>query len=439
MSDNQNLGSVPDAVADIETAITDVLRDIDAAMSDDLTVVTTAGGTITLTEAQVTRAAVVKLTGTPAAAYTVDVPATHALPATLKKYIGFINTSGQTATVQIVGGAGLSVDVVNGDNVILYTDGVDFFEMLSAGEQSLETKVNRITTDQTITGSPEQVQWNNEIRDQFAGHDNVTNNQRVVIDINTVDAQVKLGLLNVLADAVTTARIVRYNISDVLQEVVAEAEAEENQKINLLAINVRGAAIGDYLVVDLDSTDASVDVDRTASFFLVRRSTGGSVGAAGAPAPFTAGSSFCMLSGKVESFTHNVNKVTVWTEDEDTDAYFGGGTVADEQVVLPFTGRYRITYKIVLASAGATSFIWQVVLRLNRGATTTFDNDFPKLRTDGRYTSAVTAIQRVIESSGIIDATAADEIDLLMFHFGVTRNTIAEGYFLIEYLGPTPV
>ncbi len=127
MSDNQNLGSVPDTVADIETVITDILRDVDAAMSDDLSVVTTAGGTFTLTEAEVTRMGVLKLTGTPGAGITIDIPATHALPDTLKKFFAVINTCGQIATVQVVGGGGASVAVAAASNQILYTDGVDIF------------------------------------------------------------------------------------------------------------------------------------------------------------------------------------------------------------------------------------------------------------------------------------------------------------------------
>lgn len=127
MSDNQDLGSIPDTVADIETAITDIVRGIDAAMSDDLTVVTTAGGTFTLTAAEVTRMGVLKLTGSPGAGITIDIPATHGLPATLKKFFAVINTSGQIATVQVVGGGGASVAVAVAANKILYTDGVDIF------------------------------------------------------------------------------------------------------------------------------------------------------------------------------------------------------------------------------------------------------------------------------------------------------------------------
>ncbi len=127
MSDNQNLGSIPDTVADIETAITDIVRDIDAAMSDDLTVVTTSGGTFTLTATEVTRMGALKLTGSPGAGITIDIPATHDLPATLKKFFAVINTSGQIATVQVVGGGGASVAVAVASNQLLYTDGVDIF------------------------------------------------------------------------------------------------------------------------------------------------------------------------------------------------------------------------------------------------------------------------------------------------------------------------
>ncbi len=155
------------------------------------------------------------------------------------------------------------------------TDGGSGTTDIALADQSLETKVQRITTDQTITGSPEQIQWNDEILDEFAGHDNSTDNEQIVIGTNIVDVQAKIALLSVAANAITTARIVRFNSADALQEVVAESEAEDNQQITLLALNVRGGAAGDYLVVDLASTDSSIDVDRTGSFFLVRKSTGG--------------------------------------------------------------------------------------------------------------------------------------------------------------------
>ena len=199
-----------------------------------------------------------------------------------------VDDGGNQAGVTIPGVESLE----GGSSVVVGTSALDFdtdhFDVTDGGggttdialaDQSLETKVQRITSVQTISGSPEQIQWNDEILDEFAGHDNSTDNERIVIGTNIVDAQATISLSSVDAGAVTTARIARYNSSDALQEVVAETEAEENQKINLTALNVRGGAAGDYLVVDLESTDAGIDVD-IGSFFLVRKSSGGGGGAA---------------------------------------------------------------------------------------------------------------------------------------------------------------
>lgn len=426
-----NLGiAVPvESQANKSLTIADALDSLDKATQGATALVIT--GATVVTAAQFTGGVSLELTGTPGAPFNLTVPATRRL-------FRVLNSTNGIATVKATG-AGSTVDVPVGLARLLYCDGAGaniFEEGVSLFDQSFETKVQRITTDQTITLSPEQVQWNDEIRDEFAGHDTVTNNERIVIGTNIVDVQAKIGLLLVAANAVTTARIVRYNSADVLQEVVGATEAEEDQQINLTALNVRGAAVGDYLVVDLDSTDASIDVDRTKSFFLVRKSSGGGTG--GAPAPFTEGASFCILAGKVESFPHNANKVTVWTEVEDTDGYFGGGTVADEHVVFPFTGRYRITAKIQLASVGTAVYFWQIVGRLNRGATTTFNGDFTDLRDDGKYDSDAGAIGRMHRLSGLVDVTAGDEIDLLLFHFGATRNFSASSFWHVEFLGPTP-
>jgi hypothetical protein len=144
----------------------------------------------------------------------------------------------------------------------------------------------------------------------------------------------------------------------------------------------------------------------------------------------------CRLAAKAETYTNGVNKVVAWTEAEDTDNYFGGGTVTDEHVELPFTGRYRIYGKLHFDTVSNT-FDWQVVVRLNRGATTTFNDDFPVLREDGALPTASTV--RQIHLNGFIDVTAGDEIDILLVQGAVTRTLNVGSSFLdIEYLGPTP-
>ncbi len=217
------------------------------------------------------------------------------------------------------------------------TDGGSGETDIALADQSLETRVQRITSVQNITGSPEQIQWNGETIDEFAGHDNSTDNERIVIGTNIVDVQATISLSSVAADAVTTARIVRFNSSDALQEVVAKTEAEENQKINLTAINVRGGAAGDYLVVDLDSTDSDIDVDLTGSFFLVRRALVAGGGGGGAVPTRTS----VTLSGASTSvsipagctrfrFTSEVVTMSAAGNELWAQLYHTGDTVAEE-------------------------------------------------------------------------------------------------------------
>ncbi len=147
------------------------------------------------------------------------------------------------------------------------------------------------------------------------------------------------------------------------------------------------------------------------------------------------GGSFCRLEGKVESFPSGANKVLVWNAIEDADGYFGGGTVVDEQWVFPFTGRYRLHGKVFLEQKNS-NFVWQLVGRKNRGATTTFDNDFTDFREEGIMTTGT--VRRVFSFYGVVDVVASDEMDLLMWHSGATRNLETSTFLLIEYLGPTP-
>ena len=151
------------------------------------------------------------------------------------------------------------------------------------------------------------------------------------------------------------------------------------------------------------------------------------------------GSSICILQGKAESYTTGVAKVTTWTEVEDLDGYFGAGTVVDEQWVFPFTGRYRITYKIGFGLVTHTSFQWKVHARKDRGATTTEDNDHPQLKNQGKLSMTSLSIQRDVGGTGIVDAVANDETDLIIFQQANTRTMLTTGsYVYIEYLGPTP-
>ena len=151
------------------------------------------------------------------------------------------------------------------------------------------------------------------------------------------------------------------------------------------------------------------------------------------------GASICILKAKIESYVSGTAKVIAWTEVEDTDSYFGGGTVADEQWVFPFTGRYRISYKIGVINVAHTIWEWSVWCRKDRGATTTEDNDHPKLRREGKRSLTSLSLGEAVFANAIIDATANDEMDLLFKHTSVTRDMIENAtYCYIEFMGETP-
>jgi len=151
------------------------------------------------------------------------------------------------------------------------------------------------------------------------------------------------------------------------------------------------------------------------------------------------GASILRLSAKAESHTNNTTRPIAWTEVEDTDSYFGGGTVADEHMVIPFTGRYRIKVKISFSSVTHTRFIAQMAIRLNRTGTT-FNNDFPNGRFDLAFDMTSSNIHAIYQNAvAIIDVTVSDELDIISYHFaGTNRSYEVESFVTLEYMGPTP-
>ena len=77
-----------------------------------------AGGTITLTDAQIRGADFLKLTGAPAGAFTLDVPDGD------RRYIIW-NASGQSATVDTVTGSATTITVANGERWQIQQDGIE--------------------------------------------------------------------------------------------------------------------------------------------------------------------------------------------------------------------------------------------------------------------------------------------------------------------------
>jgi len=152
------------------------------------------------------------------------------------------------------------------------------------------------------------------------------------------------------------------------------------------------------------------------------------------------GSSIVRLSSKAETHLNNATRIMAWTEDEDTDSYFGGGTVADEHIEIPFTGRYSLKVKVHYTAVTHDRWIAQLICRLNRtgGA---FENDFPHIRYDHAYDMGTNTFDTMYASYSIIDVTVGDEIDILLYQFTSSGNRTfvsASSFLNLEYMGPTP-
>lgn len=124
MTDTPNL-AIPHVAASQnqkEATINDALDRLDNAVNAVTEIAVT--GTVNLTAEQFAAGGVVRLTGTPGLAFTVNVPATSRL-------FALQNQTDAAATVQVTGGAGESVEVAADAASILLSDGADI--ALAAG------------------------------------------------------------------------------------------------------------------------------------------------------------------------------------------------------------------------------------------------------------------------------------------------------------------
>lgn len=95
----------PESITKVD-AINLALDRFDLSNNDPEDVSTTAGGTITLTDTQIKENILIRLTGTPAGAYTIDIPDGD-------RNLYFENVSGQTATIDTVTGAATTISLAN--------------------------------------------------------------------------------------------------------------------------------------------------------------------------------------------------------------------------------------------------------------------------------------------------------------------------------------
>lgn len=118
-SPNLGLTHIEQAQSQKEVTANEAVDGLDYAMNDTVDVACGAGGTITVALADFTANHRLRLTGSPAAAFTLNLPGT-------KRAFSVSNQSGKAATVQTgVSGGNMTVIVGPGERASLYSNGVD--------------------------------------------------------------------------------------------------------------------------------------------------------------------------------------------------------------------------------------------------------------------------------------------------------------------------
>lgn len=106
-----------------EVTINDAIDRLDNAYNAFTSIDMTSD--VTLTVDAFTSSFLFKLTGTPTATVTLNIPAN-------RRMFGLQNTTGQSVIVQVVGGAGQSYSLYVGQNTVLYCDAADVFVQVAS-------------------------------------------------------------------------------------------------------------------------------------------------------------------------------------------------------------------------------------------------------------------------------------------------------------------
>lgn len=214
MTQLPNLGAHPDGKHivggqnDKETTSNSLDDLLDNSNNGTIDIDCSAGGTIVVSAIDFTEYFRLNLSGTPAADFTLELPAT-------KRRFFTQNQSGRTATLEISGGASPNLTVNAGAAVVVYGDGAGFhsgnrpdvlsyplaaadgandsflFWDASAGElarvlgDNLPSGRNALVARGSNLSVPDAsdqiVSWDTEIQDDFGLHDPVTNNSRLTV------------------------------------------------------------------------------------------------------------------------------------------------------------------------------------------------------------------------------------------------------------------
>lgn len=131
-SDNLAITHLEAKQVDPETPVNAAIDRLDLSNNDTVDVVTTAGGTITLTSAEKLDNLLIRLTGTPAGAYNIDIPDGN-------RCLHFENASGQTATLDTVTGAGSTIALADNETMVVDVRGTDLTQIGATGTTSGST------------------------------------------------------------------------------------------------------------------------------------------------------------------------------------------------------------------------------------------------------------------------------------------------------------
>ncbi len=138
----------------------------------------------------------------------------------------------------------------------------------------------------------------------------------------------------------------------------------------------------------------------------------------------------------VVSLTSGTNTLISWdTEEADVGGFIDVGGANPSRLILPFTGKYRWNIEYVIAAATNLTGM-QCVLNKNRAGSTTFNNgDFPGTFLEAFYAAGSSGLQRSCYGGGILEATANDYAELVVWQSsGVSRNT-RNVRVTLEYIG----
>lgn len=315
--------------------------------------------------------------------------------------------------------------------------------------QDGETRVTK-SADQSIAVTSEtDITWNQETVDDFAAHDNVTNNERLTASSAILwDVELSVQLLNLAVNGPTYELYVkRYNSSDVLQETVtaylATNEGTQDPWKVIHAFNVSMAS-GDYLKASVASSDGNYDVDAGNSWFKVRTAGGGGGGGGGGNARTAdpnRGKMVILRDSAHPTFTSSNDVLSFDTQDQIDDSTFHSTGTNPERVIAPWTGLYRIRMKW-FTSFTTSQLITQIWFPKNRalqqgvGTPHTFFDDIPTARCDFIKDSTGSNSFGSQHVDAVVSLTANDYLQVGVFCTPNQQPNATRTYFSMEYLGP---